>query len=54
MRETIAFKATVEPRLMTAMTTPERKETTTALRGIFMPGETFGLRDACQQGTRAS
>ena len=37
----MAFKATVEPKLMRAIATPERKETITALSGMFHPGETY-------------
>ena len=34
VRETMALRAVVEPRLISEMTTPERKETRIALRGM--------------------
>ncbi len=40
VRETMALRATLEPRFMRAMATPKTKETTTALRGMFQPGLT--------------
>lgn len=41
VRETIALRATLEPRLIREMATPHPKETTTALRGTFHPGLTY-------------
>jgi hypothetical protein len=38
--EFIALRATVEPRLMHERRAVTRRETNTALRGIFQPGET--------------
>lgn len=43
VRETMAFKATLDPRLMSDMMTPKPKDTQTALRGIFQPGWTFSM-----------
>lgn len=40
MRDTIALRATEEPRLIRLMTMPKRKETMTALRGMGKLGET--------------
>ena len=42
----MALRATEEPRLMRLMTTPKRKETMTALRGIGNLGETCRVRNA--------
>ena len=39
----MAFRATAEPRLIKLMTTPQRNETMTALRGMGKFGETFGF-----------
>ena len=44
VKETMALRATLEPRLMRAMTTPKTMETMTALRGMFQPGLTFYMR----------
>lgn len=41
VRETIALRATLEPRLIREIATPHAKETTTALRGMFHPGLTY-------------
>lgn len=45
VRETMALRATEEPRLIRLMTTPQRKETMTALSGMGKFGETcrFGI-----------
>ena len=40
VRDTMALRATEEPRLIKLMTTPQRKETMTALRGMGKFGET--------------
>ena len=40
VRETMALRATEEPRLIRLMTTPKRNETMTALRGMGNFGET--------------
>lgn len=54
VREMMALRATAEPRLMRLMTTPKRKETMTALRGMGKLGETCrilsgGVRLCCYQ-----
>ena len=41
MRETIALRATLEPRFMREIITPKRKETITAFRGMGKLGETW-------------
>lgn len=41
VRETMAFRATVEPILMRERTTVTPRETRTALRGMFQPGVTW-------------
>ena len=41
VRETMALRATEEPRLIKLMTMPQRKETMTAFRGIGKLGETY-------------
>ncbi len=41
VRETMAFRATEEPRLIREMATPKPNETHTALRGMFQPGWTY-------------
>ncbi len=41
VREMMALRATAEPRLIRLMTTPKRKETMTALRGMGKFGETY-------------
>ncbi len=41
VKETIAFSATLEPRLMSEIATPNTKLITTALRGMFQPGLTY-------------
>ena len=46
----MALRATEEPRLISAMATPERKEAQTALRGMFHPGETWVVRGQGKQG----
>ncbi len=38
VREAMAFRATEEPRLTSAMATPEPNEIHTAFRGMFQPG----------------
>ena len=38
----MALRATDEPRLIRLITTPKRKETMTALRGMGKLGETYG------------
>lgn len=40
VRETMALRATEEPRLMRLRTTPQRKETIRALKGMGKFGET--------------
>ena len=40
VRETIALRATLEPRLIRAMAIPKPRDTMTALRGMFHPGLT--------------
>ena len=42
----MALRATEEPRLIRLMTTPQRKETMTALRGMGKFGETCRIRIA--------
>ncbi len=41
MRETMALRATEEPRLMREIVMPQRKETMTAFRGMGKEGETW-------------
>lgn len=43
VRDTIAFSATDEPRLMSAMRIPKPNETQRALRGMFQPGRTCSI-----------
>ena len=43
VRDTMALRATLEPRLMRLMTMPKRKDTMTALRGMGKFGETCGI-----------
>ena len=56
VREMMALRATAEPRLIKLMTTPKRKETMTALRGMGKFGETCRIVCRrirlcfCQQG----
>ena len=40
VKDTMALRATLDPRLMRAMTTPKTMDTMTALRGMFHPGLT--------------
>lgn len=41
VRETMALRATEEPRLIRAIITPKASETQRALRGMFQPGLTY-------------
>ena len=43
VRDTMAFRATEEPRLISAMKMPKPSETQRALRGMFQPGRTCGI-----------
>ena len=52
VRETIAFRATEEPRLIKAMMMPKPRETHRALRGMFQPGLT--LRRYLENGNPSS
>ena len=40
VRDTMALRATLDPRLISAMTTPKMMDTMTALSGMFHPGLT--------------
>ena len=54
MRETMALRATDEPRLIRLITTPKRKETMTALRGMGKLGETYGQSARIQRPVLAT
>ena len=52
VRETMALRATEEPRLMSAMTIPKPRDTQRALRGMFQPG--FTRRRLREKGNPSS